>query len=531
MPVAQFQGSITLHMNPVPNSPPITAAANPTSISFDGALFTTTSILDWKPTVDSNSSDYLSAITFYLLSRLGWSQIDNSPLGSSANTVDAANPVIYNNQLYHTGVQLSSDDCVGGIIATLPAITNSATAAHWLAARSVVSPPTAMGDAFGIHRTRMFTYNGQPAFLWLTNFDSVSGWLLAGGIYGPRVSVSSSIYEIFASLVIPDFTTNINHILAPLSGLLSTVQLATPTSFNVLSSEALTFDAHGVSLGLNSNDWRFATRFGYLANHSGLQYVISKDGTKYWTFDIQGGTVTILNASVGADSTVYLYDDSGVAYFSSEFIAPIVAPLQIFCNTPPPAQLGVAYSHTITADGGFPPYAFGITAGSLPPGLTLNSTTGVISGMLTHSALQGSYGFTVAVVDTLPESASVNCSIGVPVGFRPMHNIWESGLARGSELSATMIRLAAFDIWARGAGPLVNTVYGPDKVLSQTPQLLLASGVPATVLTPNPGIMYALKLDFRQIENFSIRFETNTIDAWLELSGFRTYIKSDLYNR
>lgn len=123
--------------------------------------------------------------------------------------------------------------------------------------------------------------------------------------------------------------------------------------------------------------------------------------------------------------------------------------------------------------------------------------------------------------------------ITITLGFVhvPIHNIWESGLARGSELSASMIRLAAFDVWARGEGPLALTVYGPDKVLSQTPQLLLASGVPATVLTPNPGIMYALKLDFRQIENFSIRFETNTVDAWLELSGFRTYIKSDLYNR
>lgn len=207
--------------------------------------------------------------------------------------------------------------------------------------------------------------------------------------------------------------------------------------------------------------------------------------------------------------------------------------LAVQCNNPPAAQLGVPYSHSITATGGTSPYMFAITAGSLPPGLTLNATTGLISGTLTDSALRQNYAFTVTVTDSAgpPHTAGTDCSINVPVGYVPIDNIWESGLARGNELSASMIRLAGFDVWARGAGPLLNTVYGPDKVLSQTPQLLLASGVNATALSANPGLMYALKLDFRQIENFTIQFETNALDAWLELSGFRSYTKSDLYNR
>ena len=65
--------------------------------------------------------------------------------------------------------------------------------------------------------------------------------------------------------------------------------------------------------------------------------------------------------------------------------------------TLPSAQVGVAYSQTITASGGTSPYHnFSVTAGSLPAGLTLSSS-GVLSGTPTAG---GSFSFTVSATDS-----------------------------------------------------------------------------------------------------------------------------------
>lgn len=58
---------------------------------------------------------------------------------------------------------------------------------------------------------------------------------------------------------------------------------------------------------------------------------------------------------------------------------------------------GTAYSFGYTAGGGVPPYTFSIVSGALPSGVTLNASTGVISG--TPSA--GSASWTIRVTDSV----------------------------------------------------------------------------------------------------------------------------------
>jgi CSLREA domain-containing protein len=64
--------------------------------------------------------------------------------------------------------------------------------------------------------------------------------------------------------------------------------------------------------------------------------------------------------------------------------------------TLPDGDPGVFYTQTIIASGGVAPFTFSITAGSLPTGLALNSTTGVISGVPTTV---GIFTFTVTAFD------------------------------------------------------------------------------------------------------------------------------------
>jgi len=72
----------------------------------------------------------------------------------------------------------------------------------------------------------------------------------------------------------------------------------------------------------------------------------------------------------------------------------------------PSGQVGVAYSSSLVATGGTPPYTYSISAGSLPSGLTLNPSTGAITGTPTAA---GSFNYTAKVVDSASASATSSC--------------------------------------------------------------------------------------------------------------------------
>lgn len=67
-------------------------------------------------------------------------------------------------------------------------------------------------------------------------------------------------------------------------------------------------------------------------------------------------------------------------------------------------KLNVSYSYQLTATGGTLPYAWAIAGGALPPGLTLNGSTGLISGKPTTSV--GTFTFTVSVTDATPTTVT-----------------------------------------------------------------------------------------------------------------------------
>ncbi len=74
------------------------------------------------------------------------------------------------------------------------------------------------------------------------------------------------------------------------------------------------------------------------------------------------------------------------------------APLQILTTSPLPAgTVGAPYSDTLSASGGLGAYTWAITFGSLPAGLTLNASTGVISGTPTTTGVSV---FRVSVTDS-----------------------------------------------------------------------------------------------------------------------------------
>ncbi|MEU4829853.1 putative Ig domain-containing protein [Streptosporangium sp. NPDC023615] len=176
-------------------------------------------------------------------------------------------------------------------------------------------------------------------------------------------------------------------------------------------------------------------------------------GTSY-TF-----TVTAVNAA-----------GPGPASLPSAAVVPNAAPAFTFA-APPAGEVNVAYGVPLTVTGGTAPYVWSVSAGSLPPGLTLNTSTGVLSGTPTAG---GSYSFTAQVTDASNVSTTRAVTLVIappPVLTFPAPPNGEVSIPYSIPLTVT--GGTAPYVWSITAGSLppgltLNTSTG---VLSGTPTL------------------------------------------------------------
>jgi hypothetical protein len=89
-----------------------------------------------------------------------------------------------------------------------------------------------------------------------------------------------------------------------------------------------------------------------------------------------------------------------------------ITPVVITTTSLPNARRNKSYSQTLAATGGVRPFAWSLVQGSLPPGLVLNQSTGVISGRATTV---GSFSFVVEVRDSQSPSATDTQSLSITV--------------------------------------------------------------------------------------------------------------------
>lgn len=97
-------------------------------------------------------------------------------------------------------------------------------------------------------------------------------------------------------------------------------------------------------------------------------------------------------------------------------------PLVVTTTALPAGALNTAYAATLTASGGVPPYTWSFVDGSLPPGLSLNATSGAITGM---PSVMGTYNFTIRASDTSSPKQTATQALSVTVTQQPATvSIW-----------------------------------------------------------------------------------------------------------
>ncbi len=134
-------------------------------------------------------------------------------------------------------------------------------------------------------------------------------------------------------------------------------------------------------------------------------------------YPIKGITNDGSNAAdviTGPDGALWITDRNGKIWRST--VSASANPV-ISGPMPPLGQVGVNYSATLSAFGGTPPYKnWSVSSGTLPQGLGLDSSSGVISGMPTAP---GTMSFDVTVQDSAgltspPQSLSITVNAPIP---------------------------------------------------------------------------------------------------------------------
>jgi hypothetical protein len=156
-------------------------------------------------------------------------------------------------------------------------------------------------------------------------------------------------------------------------------------------------------------------------------------GTTPYTWALTSGTLPAgltLNAATGAISgtptasatnaslTFTVTDSSSPTQNIPVTLALTIAAtpppaLVITTSTLPGGNVGTLYSATLAATGGVSPYTWSLTSGTLPAGLTLNATTGAISGTPTASAANASLTFMATDSESPAQTKSVTLTLTV----------------------------------------------------------------------------------------------------------------------
>jgi hypothetical protein len=179
-------------------------------------------------------------------------------------------------------------------------------------------------------------------------------------------------------------------------------------------------------------------------------------------------------------------------------VAPVV--FNITTTTLPRGVVGVAYNQTLAVTGGFGARTFSVSAGALPAGLTLNTSTGAITGIPTAPA--GTASFTITVVDSSTPAQSDSQALTIDIVLT---------LGRNDTIAnATTLGNGTFAASISPSGN-PNNIFSPDVDVYR---VTANAGATVSINVTGPGLNPPSPLDpVLEIVNASnVRFSANCRD-------------------
>ena len=281
-------------------------------------------------------------------------------------------------------------------------------AAHYAAASAAVTLPGAPGSVTA-------SAGDAAATVTWTAPASNGGGAITGYVVTPYIAGVAQAAQTFASAA----TTE------PVTGLTP----GTSYTFKVAAVNAAgTGPLSAASAAVTPNAGLALTFAAPPAGEVSIVYndaLTATGGTGALAWSVSSGTLPpglTLNSSTGVLSgtptagggyafTVKITDTTGQS--TTKAITLVIAAVPSLANAAPPGQVGVAYSDPLAVTGGTGPFTWSVTSGTLPAGITLNATTGTLSGT---PGTVGLSSFTVQVTDADGLTATQSLSITIATG-------------------------------------------------------------------------------------------------------------------
>ncbi|MBA5866063.1 MAG: hypothetical protein GDA67_05120 [Nitrospira sp. CR1.3] len=184
-------------------------------------------------------------------------------------------------------------------------------------------------------------------------------------------------------------------------------------------------------------------------------------GTTSHTFTVRDSTNPVQTATRTLSLTINLPAPPNITTTSASLL--------------PNGTVTQAYSRTLQVSGGTGPFTWSIQTGSLPTGVTLASSTGVISGI---PSAAGTFNFTPQVTDSLSQTDPTPPALSITIGLPAPPNITTTTLPNGTVASAYSQTVQA----AGGTGAITWTISAGalPPPLTINPTTGVISGIPTT---------------------------------------------------
>jgi Putative Ig domain len=321
---------------------------------------------------------------------------------------------------------ISLDPTTGAITGT-PTVTSSAT--HVFTLQDITS--------FTVEKTLTLTISAVPLSITTTSLPqgtasqnyseqlAASGgtgaytWDLAGS--SPALPTGLTLNPSTGLISgIPTGTSNKNYTFTVTDQTPPTPQTATKTLQLIVGAappELLITTPAGTSLPSGSVGSAYSTSLAATGGTGAHTWSVTS-GTLPNSLSLTPSTGAITGTpQVGSNGTISIavrVHDSGTpqqAKVKSLSITITLPTAPNIATTPLPAGIfNLPYNHTVSVTGGFGTLVWGVTSGALPPGLSLNSSNGNISGTPTST---GSFNFDLRVTDQIPQSDVQNVTITI----------------------------------------------------------------------------------------------------------------------